>query len=287
MVFIGFISLFGFVGLTFIYGALAYNTKKLINNPLIKAQLELKKETSLLTDVTPRDETQRSDDFEKFKRSSFLKGSKYLILKRNIEINSKLTIESSNNLLKHLEQFYNIEEHFKYLINQNFTDNSILRSYIKNLHELIDKEFQDHKENLSKGYVHSAKNSNSKLLNSCHKLLKSLETFEAELKSLRKNTKIVVKVPVVNPIEEKHLKLNNVISNSLYNNSLNLQHSLTSENPEIKALAEAQLKQINKFLDKEINNSGLETEAQLINKLKSNQRYLDSLEINWISEDKI
>ena len=48
MVFIGFISLFGFVGLTFIYGALAYNTKKLINNPLIKAQLELKKETSLL-----------------------------------------------------------------------------------------------------------------------------------------------------------------------------------------------------------------------------------------------
>lgn len=282
-----FISLITLVGLTVAYGFLSYNSKKLISNPLIKAQLELRKETTLLTDVASKNKIPSSDEFEKFKKSSFLKGSKYLTLKRDIETNSKLTVESSNNLLKHLEQFYNIEEHFKFLIAQDFTDNSILKSYIKNLHELIDKEFQDHLANLSKGFVHSAKNSNSKLLTSCHKLLMSLESFEAELKTLRKNVKVVVKVPIVNPIEEKHLKLNNVISNSLYNNSLNLQQSLISENPEIKALAKAQLEQINKFLDKEINNSGLETESQLINKLKSNQRYLDSLEINWISEDKI
>lgn len=275
------ISLLGLISLIVAYSLLSVVGQKVLKNPTLVDGLANRKQ---LKTVEP---SLLNVEGNGFKKSSFLRGDRYLTLKKNIETSSKLDTEATKNLLKHLQGLYNIEEHFKYLISKDFTDNSILKSYILNLHRLLDDEFLEHLNNLSNGYIYSSRDSDEVLTEFYNKLTMSLESFDLELEDVEKNSKVIVKAVDVNTIQEKHLKLDNVISNSLYNNSINLQQALTSDNPEIKALAEAQLEQINSFLDKEISSSGLESESQILNKLKANQKYLDSLEVNWISEDKV
>ena len=90
----------------------------------------------------------------------------------------------------------------------------------------------------------------------------------------------------ITAITDKHSKLNNVISKSLYDNAISLYKSLDTENlsEDTILMIENQIKQIDDFLANELKLVVNETEFEFVNRLKANQLYLDSLEINWISE---
>lgn len=246
----------------------------------------------------------------KFSNSYFIKLENNIIFdNHSIYASLKLKIDTASidknhykELLYFLKSFYILESKFKDLLDLKLISNNNYNYYIKSIEDKRRTEYDSLYNQAINGYTYSFKGAVPKLDTYIERLNEILDGYDAKniIKNINKQDKIKtissdkvnkksdVKDELLMSINYKNSLLNNVISNSLSNNANNLVK--TKSNPTLSEeaidLIDLQLRQIDSFLQKEIDLNSNLSDSELINKLKANQIYLDSLETHWTSEIK-
>lgn len=255
----------------------------------------------------------KSEDniIDNFSESYFIKPNQNIIFnKDSIYASLKFKIDTSNIDKKHywkllyvLKSLYILESKFKDLLDLKLISDGIYNHYIKSIKHTRQTDYDNLYDNAIKNYPYSFSSSLSKLDTYLSRLDEILNEYDAKtvIKNISKQNQIkTVSSDIVNDkkdnvkdeflisIKNKNSILNNVISNSLYDNANNLVKIKSNSNlsKESINLIDLQLSQIDSFLQKEIDSNNNLSESELVNKLKANQIYLDSLNTHWITESK-
>lgn len=248
---------------------------------------------------------------DNFSESYFIKPNQNIIFnKGSIYASLKFKIDTSNIDKKHyykllyvLKSLYVLESKFKDLLDLKLISSGIYDHYIKSIKDTRQIDYDNLYDTAIKNYPYSFETSLSKLEIYLSRLDEVLNDYDAKtvIKNISKQNQIkTISSDIINDkkdnvkdeflisIKNKNSILNNVISNSLYDNATNLVKIKSNSNlsKESIDLIDLQLSQIDSFLQKEIDSSNNLSESELVNKLKANQIYLDSLNTHWISESK-
>lgn len=222
------------------------------------------------------------------------KDEKYIKIKCSYDTDSKFSITGIQELNKILTAIYIFENKFKELRLLNIISELEYKNYISAINETLEQDFQYLKKAYSENRIYGIKANTKNLVGKLVKIEAVINNFKVPSrpiieKIVKESVQIDSKSVILKSIKDKHKLLNNVISKSLYNNASSLVETQESSsfNPEIQDLIEDQLKQIDNFLQKEIDSVISENDLEYKNKLKANKIYLDSLETHWISENKI
>ena len=252
------------------------------------------KSAKVITQVVEEDLQSQEELIQIFKSKKRvqIKGKEFLNLQIDLNTSFKVEENYSKTLDAQLQSLYIISVKLEYLRQVKYITQLEYNSYIKIVSELLKDEFAESLDNFKKGYPYHGKRHLLATQLGIDKLNSFLDEYKIPVK--KQEIQVVEDVVIKNEyysetitaITEKHSKLNNVISKSLYENAMTLYKSLEAENlsKDTILMIENQIKQIDDFLDNEIKLVVNETELEFVNRLKANQLYLDSLKINWISE---
>lgn len=252
------------------------------------------KSAKVITQVVEEDLQSQEELIQIFKSKKRvqIKGKEFLNLQIDLNTSFKVEENYSKTLDAQLQSLYIISVKLEYLRQVKYITQLEYNSYIKIVSELLKDEFAESLDNFKKGYPYHGKRHLLATQLGIDKLNSFLDEYKIPVK--KQEIQVVEDVVIKNEyysetitaITEKHSKLNNVISKSLYENAMSLYKSLEAENlsKDTILMIENQIKQIDDFLDNEIKLVVNETELEFVNRLKANQLYLDSLKINWISE---
>ena len=252
------------------------------------------KSAKVITQVVEEDLQSQEELIQIFKSKKRvqIKGKEFLNLQIDLNTSFKVEENYSKTLDAQLQSLYIISVKLEYLRQVKYITQLEYNSYIKIVSELLKDEFAESLDNFKKGYPYHGKRHLLATQLGIDKLNSFLDEYKIPVK--KQEIQVVKDVVIksesysetITAITEKHSKLNNVISKSLYENAMTLYKSLEAENlsKDTILMIENQIKQIDDFLDNEIKLVVNETELEFVNRLKANQLYLDSLKINWISE---
>lgn len=252
------------------------------------------KSAKVITQVVEEDLQSQEELIQIFKSKKRvqIKGKEFLNLQIDLNTSFKVEENYSKTLDTQLQSLYIISVKLEYLRQVKYITQLEYNSYIKIVSELLKDEFAESLDNFKKGYPYHGKRHLLATQLGIDKLNSFLDEYKIPVK--KQEIQVVEDVAIkseyysetITAITEKHSKLNNVISKSLYENAMSLYKSLEAENlsKDTILMIENQIKQIDDFLDNEIKLVVNETELEFVNRLKANQLYLDSLKINWISE---
>lgn len=252
------------------------------------------KSAKVITQVVEEDLQSQEELIQIFKSKKRvqIKGKEFLNLQIDLNTSFKVEENYSKTLDAQLQSLYIISVKLEYLRQVNYITQLEYNSYIKIVSNLLKDELTESLDNFKKGYPYHGKRHLLATQLGIDKLNSFLDEYKIPVK--KQEIQVVEDVVIKNEyysetitaITEKHSKLNNVISKSLYENAMSLYKSLEAENlsKDTILMIENQIKQIDDFLDNEIKLAVNETELEFVNRLKANQLYLDSLKINWISE---
>ena len=252
------------------------------------------KSAKVITQVVEEDLQSQEELIQIFKSKKRvqIKGKEFLNLQIDLNTSFKVEENYSKTLDAQLQSLYIISVKLEYLRQVKYITQLEYNSYIKIVSELLKDEFAESLDNFKKGYPYHGKRHLLATQLGIDKLNSFLDEYKIPVK--KQEIQVVEDVVIkseyysetITAITEKHSKLNNVISKSLYENAMSLYKSLEAENlsKDTILMIENQIKQIDDFLDNEIKLVVNETELEFVNRLKANQLYLDSLKINWISE---
>ena len=252
------------------------------------------KSAKVITQVVEEDLQSEEELIQIFKSKKRvqIKGKEFLNLQIDLNTSFKVEENYSKTLDAQLQSLYIISVKLEYLRQVKYITQLEYNSYIKIVSELLKDEFAESLDNFKKGYPYHGKRHLLATQLGIDKLNSFLDEYKIPVK--KQEIKVVEDAVIkseyysetITAITEKHSKLNNVISKSLYENAMSLYKSLEAENlsKDTILMIENQIKQIDDFLDNEIKLVVNETELEFVNRLKANQLYLDSLKINWISE---
>ncbi len=252
------------------------------------------KSAKVITQVVEEDLQSQEELIQIFKSKKRvqIKGKEFLNLQIDLNTSFKVEENYSKTLDAQLQSLYIISVKLEYLRQVNYITQLEYNSYIKIVSNLLKDELTESLDNFKKGYPYHGKRHLLATQLGIDKLNSFLDEYKIPVK--KQEIQVVEDVVIKNEyysetitaITEKHSKLNNVISKSLYENAMSLYKSLEAENlsKDTILMVENQIKQIDDFLDNEIKLAVNETELEFVNRLKANQLYLDSLKINWISE---
>lgn len=240
----------------------------------------------------------------KSKKRIQIKDESFLNIQLAISTSFSVKESSTSELDSCLQELYLIHLKLKELKKLNYISIVEHETYQKIVTTLLHGKLSETLSDLRKGYDYSAENNLKKTKDTISRLNSFINNYkipdEPPVKKVTIDTisgsisrDIILSSEndsvVMNSIRDKHTKLDNVISKSLYQNALNLNTSLKRKDLSETTVEEIQnqLNQINKFLTQELSIKVNKSEAEFVNDLKANQRYLDSLEINWTSENNI
>lgn len=252
------------------------------------------KSAKVITQVVEEDLQSQEELIQIFKSKKRvqIKGKEFLNLQIDLNTSFKVEENYSKTLDAQLQSLYIISVKLEYLRQVKYITQLEYNSYIKIVSELLKDEFAESLDNFKKGYPYHGKRHLLATQLGIDKLNSFLDEYKIPVK--KQEIQVVEDVVIkseyysetITAITEKHSKLNNVISKSLYENAMSLYKSLEAKNlsKDTILMIENQIKQIDDFLDNEIKLVVNETELEFVNRLKANQLYLDSLKINWISE---
>lgn len=252
------------------------------------------KSAEVITQVVEEDLQSQEDLIQIFKSKKRvqIRGKEFLNFQIDLNTSFKVEENYSKTLDAQLQSLYIISVKLEYLRQVKYITQLEYNSYIKIVSNLLKDELTESLDNFKKGYPYHGKRHLLATQLGIDKLNSFLDEYKIPVK--KQEIQVVEDVVIKNEyysetitaITEKHSKLNNVISKSLYENAINLYKSLEAENlsKDTILMIENQIKQIDDFLDNEIKLAVNETELEFVNRLKANQLYLDSLKINWISE---
>lgn len=252
------------------------------------------KSAKVITQVVEEDLQSQEELIQIFKSKKRvqIKGKEFLNLQIDLNTSFKVEENYSKTLDAQLQSLYIISVKLEYLRQVKYITQLEYNSYIKIVSELLKDEFAESLDNFKKGYPYHGKRHLLATQLGIDKLNSFLDEYKIPVK--KQEIQVVEDVVIkseyysetITAITEKHSKLNNVISKSLYENAMSLYKSLEAENlsKDTILMIENQIKQIDDFLDNELKLVVNETELEFVNRLKANQLYLDSLKINWISE---
>ena len=252
------------------------------------------KSAKVITQVVEEDLQSEEELIQIFKSKKRvqIKGKEFLNLQIDLNTSFKVEENYSKTLDAQLQSLYIISVKLEYLRQVKYITQLEYNSYIKIVSELLKDEFAESLDNFKKGYPYHGKRHLLATQLGIDKLNSFLDEYKIPVK--KQEIKVVEDAVIkseyysetITAITEKHSKLNNVISKSLYENAMSLYKSLEAKNlsKDTILMIENQIKQIDDFLDNEIKLVVNETELEFVNRLKANQLYLDSLKINWISE---
>ena len=228
----------------------------------------------------------------KSKKRVQVKGKEFLNFQIDLNTSFKVEVNYSKTLDAQLQSLYIISVKLEYLRQVKYLTQLEYNSYTKIVSELLKDELSESLDNFKKGYPYHGKRHLLATQLGVDKLNSFLDEYKIPVK--KQEIQVVEDVVIkseyysetITAITDKHSKLNNVISKSLYDNAISLYKSLDTENlsEDTILMIENQIKQIDDFLANELKLVVNETEFEFVNRLKANQLYLDSLEINWISE---
>lgn len=252
------------------------------------------KSAKVITQVVEEDLQPQEELIQIFKSKKRvqIKGKEFLNFQINLNTSFKVEENYSKTLDAQLQSLYIISVKLEYLRQVKYITQLEYNSYINIVSNLLKDELTESLDNFKKGYRYNGKRHLLATQLGIDKLNSFLDEYKIPVK--KQEIQVVKDVVIKNEyysetitaITEKHSKLNNVISKSLYENAMSLYKSLEAENlsKDTILMIENQIKQIDDFLDNEIKLAVNETELEFVNRLKANQLYLDSLKINWISE---
>lgn len=252
------------------------------------------KSAKVITQVVEEDLQSQEELIQIFKSKKRvqIRGKEFLNFQIDLNTSFKVEENYSKTLDAQLQSLYIISVKLEYLRQVNYITQLEYNSYIKIVSNLLKDELTESLDNFKKGYPYHGKRHLLATQLGIDKLNSFLDEYKIPVK--KQEIQVVEDVVIKNEyysetitaITEKHSKLNNVISKSLYENAMSLYKSLEAENlsKDTILMIENQIKQIDDFLDNEIKLAVNETELEFVNRLKANQLYLDSLKINWISE---
>lgn len=252
------------------------------------------KSAKVITQVVEEDLQSQEELIQIFKSKKRvqIKGKEFLNFQIDLNTSFKVEENYSKTLDAQLQSLYIISVKLEYLRQVKYLTQLEYNSYIKIVSELLKDELSESLDNFKKGYPYHGKRHLLATQLGIDKLNSFLDEYKIPVK--KQEIQVVEDVVIkseyysetITSITEKHSKLNNVISKSLYDNAISLYKSLEAENlsKDTILMIENQIKQIDDFLDNEIKLVVNETELEFVNRLKANQLYLDSLKINWISE---
>ena len=252
------------------------------------------KSAKVITQVVEEDLQPQEELIQIFKSKKRvqIKGKEFLNFQINLNTSFKVEENYSKTLDAQLQSLYIISVKLEYLRQVKYITQLEYNSYINIVSNLLKDELTESLDNFKKGYRYQGKRHLLATQLGIDKLNSFLDEYKIPVK--KQEIQVVKDVVIKNEyysetitaITEKHSKLNNVISKSLYENAMSLYKSLEAENlsKDTILMIENQIKQIDDFLDNEIKLAVNETELEFVNRLKANQLYLDSLKINWISE---
>lgn len=252
------------------------------------------KSAKVITQVVEEDLQSQEELIQIFKSKKRvqIRGKEFLNFQIDLNTSFKVEENYSKTLDAQLQSLYIISVKLEYLRQVKYITQLEYNSYIKIVSNLLKDELTESLDNFKKGYPYHGKRHLLATQLGIDKLNSFLDEYKIPVK--KQEIQVVEDVVIkseyysetITAITEKHSKLNNVISKSLYENAMSLYKSLEAENlsKDTILMIENQIKQIDDFLDNEIKLAVNETELEFVNRLKANQLYLDSLKINWISE---
>lgn len=267
-----------------IYRSLLFRNINTLTNKSIKTNTQIIEEDSLSQEELIQ--------IFKSKKRVQVKGKEFLNFQIDLNTSFKVEENFSKKLDDQLQSLYIISVKLEYLRQVKYLTQLEYNSYTKIVSELLKDELSNSLYKFKRGSSYDGKRHLLATQLGINKLNSFLDEYKIPVK--KQEIQVVEDVVIksecysetITAITEKHSKLNNVISKSLYENAMSLYKSLETKNlsEDTILMIEDQIKQIDDFLANELKLVVNETELEFVNRLKANQLYLNSLEVNWISE---